>query len=151
MTETASTPDPYIDDSAPAGLEVDLHIVIDPMVLPKEAGEDDPGTRPGSQELRNEKWEQLHSIFDDLREETGPDDGILGIEIGDVNNCPGFSLGIAIAVEHTASVLSSGFIPTNVLELTKHEELRLVDESPGTTPSRVYSFALPRITEVSSE
>lgn len=82
MAETADTPEPYISDDAPRGTESALHAELDPLVNPEEAGEGNPGTRPGSRSLRKQRWNTLTEMFADLKSACKEEETVVGLEMG---------------------------------------------------------------------
>lgn len=145
MAETADKPEPYLADGASKDILTALRLVIDPLVNPEEAGDIDPGMRPGSQELRKERWDRLVAIFTRLRDEYQRNERVFGLEVGYFNGEDEHPIGIAVAID-THDIVK-GTIPESLLQRTQNEELRLVADTVSVMESaHVVGFALPPIT-----
>ena len=146
MAETADTPEAYIAADAPSNTESTLNRIADSLVNPEEAGEQHPGSRPGSQELRKERWDELVELFHSLKKEYEDDDHVAGLKMGYIHGIGDHPIGLAIALTHSVSPTLTATIPDRMLDLTKDGTLRLVDEKMSSTdPIRVIGFALPAI------
>jgi len=149
MSETVDTPDEYVADDLETALLVQDG--IDALVNPGEAGQANPGHRPGTKEQRAERWDRLTDLFTELRDEIKEYDHVLKMKLGYTKGPSGRSLDHSIGFVVVTGVGGfSGGLPEEVTEKTLDEELRLVDMEVGDRyPDYgeivAFQFALPPI------
>lgn len=153
MTDTADVPAPYIDEEASAPkseIELTLNGIVDRLVHPEEAGKISSGRDDSHQELRNQRWNRLQNMFEELVEELAEKESVYGLQMGYLNGVDqgtDHPIGLAIALRHSPKAAMTGLIPNKILNQTRDEQLRLVkDEKSNTEQIRAFGFVLPKLT-----